>query len=422
MAIKAIRGFNDILPGETGLWARIEEEAKRIFGSYGFSEIRIPVVEKTELFARSIGETTDIVEKEMYTFSDRKGTSLTLRPEGTAPVVRAYIEHQLHARPAAKLYYMGPMFRYERPQKGRYRQFYQIGAEVLGEASPLLDAEVLEMLMLLFQRLELQGVALNINSLGCGLCRPRYKERLMAFLEERREALCENCRRRIDENPLRALDCKSSHCIEATDGGPSIVDHLCVECRDHFEAVRGHLSRSGLEPLINPRMVRGLDYYSKTAFEITGEGLGAQNTVAAGGRYDGLVKELGGPDTPCFGFAIGMERLALLLGGGDSTEGALVFVALLGGGEVEDKGGSIIKDLRSKGVAVERDYGDGGLKAQMKRAHKMGASFVVIIGEDELARGVVALKDMGAGTQRDVPLGEIEEVLSGALSSQRAGS
>ncbi|NOS36214.1 MAG: histidine--tRNA ligase [Deltaproteobacteria bacterium] len=422
MTITAIRGFNDIMPDESGLWQRIEEEARRTFRSYGFSEIRIPVVERTELFARGIGETTDIVEKEMYTFQDRRGDSLTLRPEGTASVVRAYIEHKLYTRATSKLYYLGPMFRYERPQKGRYRQFYQIGAEVLGEASPLLDAEVIEMLMLLFKRLELKGTALNINSLGCGECRPRYKKGLMEFLDSRRTALCENCQRRIDENPLRALDCKSAHCIETTEDGPSILDHICDGCRVHFEAVRGHLAQSGVAPVVNPRMVRGLDYYSKTTFEITGEGLGAQNTVAAGGRYDGLVKELGGPETPCFGFAIGVERLALLLNGQDSAKEPLFFVALLGGDDIAEKGRGIVRSLRESGFAVERDFAGGGLKAQMKRAHKVGASFVIIVGEDEVARGVVAVKDMQTGTQRDIPLGELEEAISIGLSSHREGA
>ncbi|MFQ5328931.1 MAG: histidine--tRNA ligase [Thermodesulfobacteriota bacterium] len=408
MSITAIRGFNDIMPDVSGLWQRIDGAARQTFRSYGFSEIRIPVVERTELFARGIGEGTDIVEKEMYTFKDRRGDSLTLRPEGTASVVRAYIEHKLYTRATSKLYYMGPMFRYERPQKGRYRQFYQIGAEVLGEASPLLDAEVIEMLMLLFKRLELKGTVLNINSLGCGECRPGYKSSLMEFLESRRKALCENCQRRIDANPLRALDCKSAHCIEATDDGPSIVDHICDECQLHFEAVMSYLNQSGIEPVVNPRMVRGLDYYSKTTFEITGEGLGAQNTVAAGGRYDGLVKELGGPATPCFGFAIGVERLALLLNDHYYAKEPLIFVAILGGGEIAERGRGIVRTLRESGFAVERDYGGGGLKGQMKRAHKVGASSVIIVGEDEVARGVVAVKDMVSGEQRDVSLSEFE--------------
>ncbi|MFQ5585298.1 MAG: histidine--tRNA ligase [Thermodesulfobacteriota bacterium] len=420
MTITAIRGFNDIMPGETGLWYRIEEEARRVFRGYGFSEIRIPVVERTELFARGIGETTDIVEKEMYTFSDRRGDSLTLRPEGTASVVRAYIEHKLYTRPVSKLYYMGPMFRYERPQKGRYRQFYQIGAEVLGEGSPMLDAEVLEMLMLLFTGLELEGVELNLNSLGCRDCRPLYKDRLLEFLKSRKGVLCENCQRRVDLNPLRALDCKSAHCIEETKDGPSILDHICDGCREHFEEVKKHLSRLGVEPLINPRMVRGLDYYSRTTFEITGEGLGAQNTVAAGGRYDGLVEDFGGPETPCFGFAIGMERLALLLRKEEAGE-PLCFVALLGGGDVEEKGTEIVRELRRGGRVVERDYTGGGLKAPMKRADRLGAAFVVIVGEAELSRGVVALKDMTTGVQRDIPLGEIGETLTGDLPPHKVG-
>jgi histidyl-tRNA synthetase len=417
MTITAIRGFNDIMPSETAVWLRIEEKARRIFRSYGFSEIRIPVVERTELFKRSIGEATDIVEKEMYTFTDKHGDSLTLRPEGTAPVVRAYIEHKLYNRPISKLYYMGPMFRYERPQRGRYRQFYQIGAEVLAEGSPKLDAEVLEMLMSLFNSIKLKGVTLNINSLGCRACRPEYKDKVRKFLETRRKVLCENCLRRIDANPLRALDCKSTGCQDATADAPSILAAICNECKEHFEEVRRHLDASGIRSSINPRMVRGLDYYTKTTFEITAKGLGAQNAVAAGGRYDGLVQDLGGSDTPCFGFAIGMERLVLIMKDKDSVREPLIFVAIFGGDEVEMKGAEIIKELRDKGFAVEREYAAKGIKAQLKKANKIGVSFVLLLGEDELGRGVIAIKDMKTGSQKDVKLEDMVEELNKGLSA-----
>lgn len=412
MKINAIRGFNDILPGTSELWRKIEVEAARTFTSYGFFEIKIPIVEKTELFSRSIGETTDIVEKEMYTFTDRRGDSLTLRPEGTASVVRAYIEHKLYVSPVARLYYTGPMFRYERPQKGRYRQFYQIGAEVLGDDGPGSDAETVEMLMRFFGNLNLKGVALQINSLGCPECRPAYREKLLAFLHGVREKLCENCLRRINENPLRALDCKSTHCIEATTGAPEITDSLCDNCREHFSGVERHLELLGVVYDINPRMVRGLDYYTRTTFEITAEGLGSQNAVAAGGRYDSLVEDLGGPDTPCFGFAIGVERLSLLLAEeGVKIPSLIVFIAI--GEAMEAKGVEIVNDLRSRGLRVVHDLTGGGLKQRMKRADRMGASYVVILGENEFTQGAVTLKKMATAEQETVAWGQLADTIIG---------
>jgi len=401
MAITAIRGFNDILPGESEIWRHIESEAYRIFSSFGFSEIKLPVVEKTDLFLRSIGETTDIVEKEMYTFADRHGDSLTLRPEGTASAVRAYIEHKLYTAPSTRLYYTGPMFRYERPQKGRYRQFYQIGAEVLGEESPRSDAETLVMLVRFFDSLGLHGVDLQINSLGCPECRPVYKKTLLEFLKGKKDALCENCVRRIDANPLRALDCKSHGCMEATKNAPSIVDSLCPGCSDHFGKVKKTLALNGVNATVNPRMVRGLDYYTKTTFEITATGLGSQNAVAAGGRYDRLVEDLGGPGTPCFGFAVGVERVALLLKEGEvETRPTTVFIAL--GEEAEEKGIELIRGWREQGIKVVEEFSEGSLKSRMKRADRLGASYAVILGEDELKDGVVVLKDMRTATQEKV--------------------
>ncbi|MFQ5465004.1 MAG: histidine--tRNA ligase [Thermodesulfobacteriota bacterium] len=416
MGVTAIRGFNDILPGASLVWREIENEAARVFSSYGFSEIRIPVVEKTELFSRSIGETTDIVEKEMYTFSDRRGGSLTLRPEGTASVVRAYIEHRLYALPVARLYYTGPMFRYERPQKGRYRQFYQIGAEVLGDDSPGADAETIEMLMRLFANLGLKGVSLKINSLGCQACRPEYRTRLLAFLRGVADRLCENCRRRIEANPLRALDCKSAHCVEATKGAPSIIDSLCGDCRTHFSGVKDRLGLLGVDYAVDPRMVRGLDYYTRTTFEIIAAGLGAQNSVAAGGRYDRLVEDLGGPPTPCFGFAIGVERLSLILSPERFKAPPLVvFIAM--GDEAASSGVEVIRRLRAGGLGVVEDFTPGGLKKRMKRADRTGARFTVILGSDELAEGAVTLKDMETSAQERVPI----DGLAGAITSKLQG-
>jgi len=418
--INSIRGFNDILPGETGIWQHIEGEACRVFEVYGFSEIRIPIVEKTGLFSRSIGETTDIVEKEMYTFSDRHGESITMRPEGTASVVRAYIEHKLYAGdPVAKLYYLGPMFRYERPQKGRFRQFYQIGAEVFGVDDPRIDAELLEMLMYFFERLGLEGVKLEINSLGCRECRPQHKERLLNFLREKREGLCEDCQRRLELNPLRTLDCKSRTCIEITSGAPSILDSICETCKNHFEKVKESLMLAGVSFYLNPRMVRGLDYYIRTTFEITSAGLGSQNAVAAGGRYDGLARDLGGPDVPGIGFAIGMERLVMVFKEGRAAKQAcaksgLVFMAVLGD-RAEKEAVPLIKALRLKGIRLERDYGAKGIKAQMKRADKLGARFVLILGDDELSSNSITVKNMENGEQEKNPISMIKERLEALM-------
>jgi len=413
MSITAIRGFNDILPGDTELWRHIERCAWSIFRTCGFGEIRLPIVEKTELFMRSIGETTDIVEKEMYTFADRHGDAITLRPEGTAPAVRAYIEHKLYTAPVTKLYYTGPMFRYERPQKGRYRQFYQIGAEVLGDESPRSDAETLSMLMKFFGTLKIQGATLQINSLGDASCRPAYKEKLYNYLKERAGELCENCVRRIETNPLRALDCKAAGCIEATSSAPSLVDSLCEPCAVHFDRVKYFLKLYGIEPLVNPRMVRGLDYYTRTTFEITADnGLGSQNAVAAGGRYDGLVEELGGPATPCFGFAIGMERRAMLLNREQVAAAPLtVFIAL--GIDAEKKGVELVSAWREAGIRVVEDFSAGGLKSRMKRADRLGADYAVIVGENELNQGVATVKDMKQATQETVAWDRVADLIKG---------
>lgn len=412
MAITAIRGFNDILPGSSEVWRKIEDTAHRVFSVYGYSEIKLPIVEKTELFSRSIGETTDIVEKEMYTFPDRHGESMTLRPEGTASTVRAYIEHKLYTSPVSRLYYIGPMFRYERPQKGRYRQFHQIGAELLGDDNPGSDAEAISMVMELLGSLDMKGIELQINSLGCAACRPAYKERLLGFLSDRREQLCENCSRRVDTNPLRALDCKSAGCIGATKDAPSITDCLCAGCAGHFEKVMACLSLKGILPRINHRMVRGLDYYSKTTFEITAEGLGSQNAVAAGGRYDSLVEELGGPSTPCFGFAIGLERVALILSeGGIALKPTTVFIGL--GTDAGRKGIELVSMWRSMGIRVVEEHSDGALKNRMKKADRLGARWTVILGDDELRDGVVAVKDMRSGAQSKVAWTDVAPLISG---------
>lgn len=404
MALTAVKGFNDILPDESGRWHYIEETARRVFELNGFGEIRVPVMEKTELFCRSIGDATDIVEKEMYTFTDKGENSVTLRPEGTAGVMRAFIEHKLYAQdPVAKLYYLGPMFRYERPQKGRYRQFHQIGAEVTGVHDPLVDAQVLNMLTSFFREIGLTEPTLQINSLGCPECRPAYRAALRSFLEERMEHLCEDCKRRFATNPLRTLDCKVPGCIEATVGAPSVLEHLCSGCDDHFSSVRRYLDLSGTPYSINSRMVRGLDYYTRTTFEMVTGLLGSQSAVAAGGRYDGLISQLGGPSIPGIGFAMGVERVALLLGSQEFTTLPDLFIATMGSGE-RDVAFRLMADLLKSGVRVEMDYEGKSLKSQMRRADKLKARYSVVIGENEVATGRATFKRMADGIQSESAL------------------
>lgn len=404
MALTAVKGFNDILPDESGRWHYIEQTARRVFELNGFGEIRVPVMEKTELFCRSIGDATDIVEKEMYTFLDKGGNSVTLRPEGTAGVMRAFIEHKLYAQdPVSKLFYLGPMFRYERPQKGRYRQFHQIGAEVTGVHDPLVDAQVLNMLTAFFREIGLTEPALQINSLGCPECRPAYRAALRGFLEERLDSLCEDCKRRFATNPLRTLDCKVPKCIEATAGAPSVLEHLCSGCDDHFSSVRRYLDLSGTPYSINSRMVRGLDYYTRTTFEMVTGLLGSQSAVAAGGRYDGLISQLGGPSIPGIGFAMGLERVALLLGSQEFATLPDLFIATMGTGE-RDVAFRLMAELLKSGVRVELDYEGKSLKSQMRRADKLKARYSVVIGENEVATGRATFKRMSDGLQTETVL------------------
>ena len=413
MALTAVKGFNDILPDESGRWQYIEQTARRVFELNGFGEIRVPVMEKTELFCRSIGDATDIVEKEMYTFTDKGENSVTLRPEGTAGVMRAFIEHKLYAQdPIAKLYYLGPMFRYERPQKGRYRQFHQIGAEITGVHDPLADAQVLNMLTAFFREIGLTEPTLQINSLGCPECRPAYRATLRSFLEERMGHLCEDCKRRFDTNPLRMLDCKVPGCIEATAGAPSVLEHLCSGCDEHFSSVRRYLDLSSTPYSINSRMVRGLDYYTRTTFEMVTGLLGSQSAVAAGGRYDGLISQLGGPSIPGIGFALGLERVALLLGSQDFVSLPDLFIATMGGGE-RDVAFRLMDGLLKSGVRVEMDYEGKSLKSQMRRADKLKARYSVVIGGNEVETGRASFKRMADGLQADVALtvGDIQSLV-----------
>jgi histidyl-tRNA synthetase len=414
MKITSIKGFADILPGEVEIWQSVEATARRVFSSYNYAEIRIPILEKTELFSRSIGETTDIVEKEMYTFEDRDATRITLRPEGTAGVVRAYVQSEMYkSEPVQKLYYMGPMFRRERPQKGRLRQFHQIGAEALGRGDPLIDAEILLLLSDFFNAVKLSEPSLQLNSLGDITCRPGYREKLLMFLRQRKDSLCANCQRRMERNPLRALDCKEPGCIAATKDAPSILESLCAPCHQHFTAVQRLLNQSGVRFTLNPRMVRGLDYYCRTTFEWTTTQLGSQGTVAAGGRYDGLVQELGGPAIPGVGFAMGVERLTMLLRlqEGPATRGPDLFVVWVGE-SARDWVFPIVHRLRQKGIAVEMEGEVRSLKSQMRRADKFKAASVLIVGDDELANGRAVLRDMATKQQQEIGLERIEAELT----------
>ena len=422
MKITAIKGFSDILPGEVETWQFVEEKAREVFARYNFSEIRIPIVEKTELFSRSLGETTDIVEKEMYTFADQdaKDSLLTLRPEGTAGGVRGYVESEMYKiEPGRKLFYLGPMFRRERPQKGRLRQFYQIGAEVLGRSDPFADAELLLLLRDFFDLVKLDGADLELNSLGCVQCRPRYREELLGFLKQREKKLCGNCQRRLERNPLRALDCKEEECIRLTAEAPSILGFLCGACKTHFDSVQSQLRATRLDFKLNPRMVRGLDYYCRTAFEWTSSRLGSQNTVAAGGRYDGLVEELGGPVTPGVGFALGMERLVLLLGGKGAvaTAGPALYMVLIGPA-ARAWAFPVAHQLRAGGLRVEIEGEEKSLKSQMRRADKLRARFALIVGDDELKNRKAILRDMDSKEQCEIDLERIADEIMQRLSAE----
>ena len=417
MKITAVKGFNDILPDDSPKWQFVESIVREVFFNYGFKEIRIPTVEKTQVFTRSIGETTDIVEKEMYTFPDKRDASLTLRPEGTAVVVRSYIQNVLYGKsPVNKLYYMGPMFRYERPQKGRYRQFHQIGAEVFGSGEPQSDAEVLSMLMYLLDKIGLTGLTLNINSLGCKECREEYKKALVEYFSTKTDKLCDNCNRRLTANPLRILDCKAAGCNELKPDAPVISKHLCNCCADHFSEVKASLDGLKIPYIVNELMVRGLDYYTKTTFEVTTDMLGSQNAVAAGGRYDDLCEQFGGPKTPAIGFALGVERLILLLEGNkDYAKKPDLFIAAMGA-EAKRISFKFLYVLRKNGFSCDMEFADKSLKSQMRRADKGGFKHVLIIGEDELSKNEFVIRNMSTKEQKsfslDSALNDIESIIS----------
>jgi histidyl-tRNA synthetase len=392
--ITSVKGFRDVLPEEGRHWLAIEAAAERVFTRYGFGEIRVPIVERTELFARSLGDTTDIVEKEMYSFVDRDETSLTLRPEATAGVVRAYLEGGLvHSDPAARLFYRGPMFRRERPQRGRYRQFWQIGAEVLGRDDPLADAELLVLLARLLHELGARDTRLELNSVGDGACRPGFRERLHAFATAHLSELCPDCHRRLERNPLRLLDCKVESCRQVMANAPVVLDGLCDACREHLDGVRALLAQEGVDYVMNPRLVRGLDYYCRTAFEVVAGGLGAQNAVGGGGRYDGLVAALGGPAVAGVGFALGLERLAAVTPPSEQATGALLAVLPL-----DPRGVApaleLASRLRDAGIAVALEPAGRSLKAMLRAADRRHARLALILGGEEITAGRVTVRDL----------------------------
>jgi len=410
--IKAIRGMRDLLPPETARWQWVEQVAREVFVLYGYREIRLPLLERTELFARSIGADTDIVGKEMYSFTDRKGESLTLRPEATASVLRAVLENGLDKGGGVKkLYTLGPMFRYERPQKGRYRQFYQINCEAYGVEAPELDAEVILLLLNILKRLQLGEMRLLINSLGCPECQVKFKAALGLFLISR-EGLCEDCQRRRTTNPLRVLDCKSVHCKEILKDAPVIRDYLCADCAAHFARVLELLSRFGVAYEEQPRLVRGLDYYTRTAFEVVAPGLGAQDAVAGGGRYNGLSQELGGPVLPAVGFAIGEDRLLEVLPRDPLCQDPefKVFLAALGGA-ARDRAFALLQELRQHDIAAEMDLEGRSLKAQMSVADRLRADCVIIIGEKELTDNKAQVRDMTDAHQQSISFAGIVDHL-----------
>ena len=406
--LQTVKGFADLFTPQSSVYTFMEDTARRVFGSYGYKELRTPIMEYTELFQRGIGTETDIVQKEMYTFPDRKGRSLTLRPEATAGVMRAYIESSLHARESvSKFFTYGPMFRYERPQKGRMRQFHQLNCECVGAHEAQVDGEVLLMLMFFLREIGLSDLKPEVNTLGCRQCRPLYRKLLTDFLRRiDPDSLCEDCRRRVETNPMRVLDCKVPGCKAQTESAPQIRDNVCPDCAVHFDAVLGVLDRSGVAYEINPRLVRGLDYYTRTTFEIVSTSIGAQGSVAGGGRYDGLVSQLGGPDVPGIGFACGMERLALMITESMAAEAEKrpdFYFAVLDEGAA-DTALLAAQALREAGLAGEMSFGSGSLKSRLRQASRSGAEYCLILGAGELEEKKVTVKHMDSGEQVSIPL------------------
>jgi histidyl-tRNA synthetase len=413
--LKGVRGAPDILPRDSSRWQRLEDVARALLRRYGYVEIRTPIFERTELFVRGIGEGTDIVEKEMYTFTDQGQESLTLRPEATAPVVRAYLEHQMAAQsPLVKVYYLGPMFRRERPQSGRYRQFHQIGVEAIGSDRPSVDAEIIALLIdLLVEEYRIPDLQLHLNSIGDPACRPQILDRLLRYMRERASQLCPECQRRLERNPLRILDCKQEGCQRLVAQAPKPLESLCEACADHFAQVRSLLDLLKIAYTINDRLVRGLEYYTRTTFEVINPHLGAQNALAGGGRYDGLIEMMGGPPTPGIGFAVGLERVMASIPGDAEEQPALqgVYIATMGQ-DAHRSGMLLLQELRRRGVRGLIDHEARSLKGQMRQANKDRVRYCLILGEEELTQGRVTLRDMAKAEQQSLSLeGVIEHLL-----------
>ncbi len=411
MYIKVPKGTQDILPEDISKWYYIEDMIKEILNKYGYKEIRTPFFEYTDLFVRGIGESTDIVTKEMFTFPDRKGRSLTLRPEGTAPVIRAYLENNMdRISKVIKLFYLGPMFRCEKPQAGRFRQFNQFGIEVIGTKSPSADAEVILTVLDVYKKLGLKNLEILINSVGCKKCRANYIQKLKKYLKDKKDFLCSECKERYIKNPLRVLDCKKDSCKKIIESAPVIIENLCQECELHFSEVKSYLNDQKIVFHEDPRLVRGLDYYTKTAFEIISRGLGAQNAIGGGGRYDDLVEELGGKPTPAVGFAAGIERMIIAI---DQQKvkwpvekGLDIFVAKVNE-KNKDTAFRLLQKIRNTGLSADMDYSEGSLKSQMRIANKAGVRYTVIVGEEELSKNMVILRNMQTKEQKEIKIDNI---------------
>ncbi len=411
------KGTNDLLLDDSFKWQYIEQKYREICTNYGYYEIRTPMFEHTELFLRGVGQTTDIVQKEMYTFEDRGGRSITLKPEGTAGVARAYIENKLYADvQPTKMYYITPAFRCERPQSGRYRQFEQLGLEMYGSKNPATDAEVISLIMNFFDGLGIKGLKLNINSIGCPECRAKYNEALKAYFKDNIQDMCSDCRERYDNNPLRLLDCKVPICKEIGANAPVILDYLCDECKEHFEGVKSYLEILGIDYNVNPKIVRGLDYYTKTVIEVVSTEIGAQGTICGGGRYDGLVEECGGPQTPAVGFAIGVERLLMVLEAQGLLTGekhkADIFIASIGAA-ANKEAFKIAATLRKQNVYAEFDHIGRSVKAQMRYADKIHSRYTCVLGDNELDTRIIKLKDMETGEAKEISIDELTKIFGG---------
>jgi histidyl-tRNA synthetase len=420
MLSKAPRGTKDITPKDVYKWHYIEKKFREICALYGYEEIRTPIFEHTEVFSRSVGDTTDVVQKEMYTFTDRGDRQLSLKPEGTAGVIRSFIENKMYAdTQPTKLYYITPCFRYERPQAGRQRQFHQFGIEVLGSDGPSVDAEVISLAVQFFNEMGLNNLSVNINSVGCPTCREEYNRKLKEYLDQKVDVLCETCLERKDKNPMRVIDCKNPHCKENLQDIPFMIDHLCEDCKDHFDKLQTYLKEMDINYVVDKTIVRGLDYYKKTAFEIISNDIGSQSTVCGGGRYDGLVEMLGGPKgISGIGFALGAERLLLTLENNnieiENPKSTDIYIATIGDA-AKTKSFKLIKDLRTNHISADNDHLDKSLKAQFKYSDKLNAKYTVVIGDDELANDTATLKNMKTSEQTTIKLSELVDELKKRL-------